>query len=71
MDIRRLKTAGMKFMICTAGYSLLDHRRNEDVYKNLEVDPVKNKLAQYKQKLFKCVNRMEEDIRYPELLVSY
>jgi hypothetical protein len=29
-DIRRIKTAEMKFMRDTAGYSLLDHRRNED-----------------------------------------
>jgi hypothetical protein len=27
-DIRRLKTAEMKFMKRTAGYSLLDNRRN-------------------------------------------
>jgi hypothetical protein len=30
MDVRRLKTAEMNFMICTARYSLLDVRRNED-----------------------------------------
>jgi len=29
-DIRRLKTAEMKFTRRTAGYSLLDHRRNEN-----------------------------------------
>jgi len=27
----RLKTAEMKLMRPTAGYSLLDHRRNEDI----------------------------------------
>jgi hypothetical protein len=29
--IRRLKTAEMKFVRPTAGYSLLDHRGNEDI----------------------------------------
>jgi hypothetical protein len=29
-DIRRLKTAD-KFMRCTAGYSLLDHGKYEDI----------------------------------------
>jgi len=32
----------------TAGYSLLDHRRNEDILEELKVDSVKKKLAQYK-----------------------
>jgi len=33
IDVRRLKTAEMKFMGHTAGYSLLDHRRNEGNFK--------------------------------------
>jgi hypothetical protein len=32
-DIRRLKTAEIKFMRCTAGYSLLDHRRDERYFR--------------------------------------
>jgi hypothetical protein len=38
---------GTKFKRHTAGYSLLDHRRNEDILKELKVDPFENKLAQY------------------------
>jgi hypothetical protein len=30
----------MKFMIGTAGYSLLDQTRNEDILEELKVDPV-------------------------------
>jgi hypothetical protein len=52
----------------TARYSLLDHRRHEDI-SELEVDPVKNKSAQYEQKLSHMVSRME-DIRYPEQLLN-
>jgi len=33
----------------TAGYSLLDHRRN-DILEELKVDAIENKLAQYEQK---------------------
>jgi hypothetical protein len=51
-EIRRLKTAEMKFMRCTVGYNLLDPRRNENISENL-TDTVKKKLAQYKQK---CLN---------------
>jgi len=39
-DIRRLKTAEMKFTRRTSEYSLLDHRRNEDILEELKVDPV-------------------------------
>jgi hypothetical protein len=42
-DIRRLKTAEMKFMKHTAGYSLLDHTRNEDILEELKVDRVERK----------------------------
>jgi hypothetical protein len=35
----------MKFMRRTAGYSLLDHRRNENILEELQVDPVEKKLA--------------------------
>jgi hypothetical protein len=38
-DIRRLRASKMKFMKNTAGYNLLDHRRNEDILE-LKVDPV-------------------------------
>jgi hypothetical protein len=36
-DIRRLRTAEMKFMRLIEGYSLLDHRRNEDILEELTV----------------------------------
>jgi hypothetical protein len=42
-DIRRLKTADMKFVRCTARYCLLDH---EGILEERHVDPVEKKLAQ-------------------------
>jgi hypothetical protein len=69
-DVRRLKTAEMKFMRRAAGYSLLDRRRNENVLEEIRVDSVENKLAQYKQKWFDHVSRWE-DIRYPKRLLDY
>jgi hypothetical protein len=35
----------MKFMRRTAGYTLLDHRRHEDILEELNVDPAENKSA--------------------------
>jgi hypothetical protein len=43
--IRILKTAEIKFMRRTEGYSLLDHRRNEDILEELKLNPVEKKLA--------------------------
>jgi len=54
----------------TAGYSLLDHRRNDDILEKLKADPVENKLPQYKQKLLNHVSRLE-DIRCPKQLLDY
>jgi len=47
----------MKFMERTAGYSLLDRRRNEDILEEIKVDAVREKLVQYKQKWLNNVNQ--------------
>jgi len=41
-------TAEMKFMTYTGGYSLLDHRGNENTVVELKVHPTDTKSAQYK-----------------------
>jgi hypothetical protein len=46
------------------GYSLLDHRRNENISEKFKVDSNGNKLPQYKQKWLNTVSRIE-GIRYP------
>jgi len=38
----------MKFMKHTAGCSLFEHRRNEDILEELILHPVEKKFAQYK-----------------------
>jgi hypothetical protein len=40
----------VKFVIRAAGYSLLDHRRNEGILE-VKVDPVQKKLAQYESRI--------------------
>jgi hypothetical protein len=39
----------MKFMRHTSGQCLLDRRRNEDITEEFKVDPIENKLSQYKE----------------------
>jgi tRNA G46 methylase TrmB len=48
-----IKTANIKFMRHTAGYSLLDYRRNEDIFKEIKVGkgkviPMLNKAPHHK-----------------------
>jgi hypothetical protein len=46
---KTMKTAEMKFMRHTAGCSLSDQRRNDDIVEELTVGPIENKLALCKQ----------------------
>jgi hypothetical protein len=39
----------MKFMRRKAGYNSLDHRRNEDIIEELNVDLIEMKLIKYKE----------------------
>jgi hypothetical protein len=68
-DLRRLKTAEMKFMTGIAGYSLSGHRRNEDILE-IKVGPLEKTQVQYRHKWLNHVSRME-DIRHPRRLIDY
>jgi hypothetical protein len=57
-DRRTLKTAEIKIMRRTAGYSLLDHKRNYILGK-LDMDPIEKKSEHYKQKWSDRVGRMK------------
>jgi hypothetical protein len=48
--VTRPNRAETKSTTHTAGHSLLDHRRNEDILEEREVVPVEKKLIEYKQK---------------------
>jgi hypothetical protein len=58
-------------MARTAGYNLLDHRRNEDILEELRIEPSEKKLKQYKQKWLNQVNRLEDLIDTPKQLLNY
>jgi hypothetical protein len=53
----------------TVGYSLLDHRRDEDILQEFKKHSFEKKVAQYKQNLLNHVSRME-DIRYTKHLLD-
>jgi hypothetical protein len=69
-DKNRLRTAEMKYLRRTARYTLLDHKRNEEILEELHVTPLEDKLCTYRHKWFKHVHRMEDN-RLPKQLVNY
>jgi hypothetical protein len=47
-DKKRLTSVGMKFFGRAAGYTLLDHERNEEILEQLKIEPFDEKLRRYK-----------------------
>ncbi|KAJ4445670.1 hypothetical protein ANN_12354 [Periplaneta americana] len=69
-DVQRLTTAEMRFLRRTAGYSLLDHKRNELITKELKITPIYEHLNHYRQKWLNHVNRMDRS-RLPTQILRY
>jgi hypothetical protein len=42
-DKNRLRTAEMKYLRRTAGHTLLNHKRNEEILEELHVTPLEDK----------------------------
>jgi hypothetical protein len=64
-DKTRLTTSEMKFLRKTVGYTLMDHKQNEEIIRELQVAPIINKIQNYKTKWIQHVSRMG-DQRYPK-----
>jgi hypothetical protein len=47
-DENRLQVAEMKFMKKTAGFTLWDHKRTEEILKNLKVEPISVFIQDYR-----------------------
>jgi hypothetical protein len=66
----RIRTAEMKYLQRTAGYTLLSHKRNEEILEELHVTPLQDKLCTYRHKWFQHVHRTEDN-RLPKQLQNY
>jgi hypothetical protein len=60
----------MKFLRRTAGYTLLDHKKNEDILQELNITPVLEKTTKYRHSWVKNVHRMNNS-RFPKTLIEY
>jgi hypothetical protein len=69
-DKNRLRTAEMKYLRRTKRYTLLNHKRNEEILEELHVTPLEDKLRTYRHKWFQHVHRMEDN-RLPKQFLDY
>jgi hypothetical protein len=59
----------MRFLRRTAGYTLLDHKKNKDILQELNTTPVLEKIK-YRHNWVKHVHRMNNS-RFPKTLIEY
>jgi ABC-type ATPase involved in cell division len=57
-DKSRLKASEIKFLRRTAGYTLLDHKKNENILQELNTTPVLENITKYRHNWAKHVHRM-------------
>jgi hypothetical protein len=69
-DKNRLRTAEMKYLRRTAGYTLLDFKRNEEILEELHVTSLEEKLCTYRHKWFWHVYQMQDYSLPKQLKVS-
>jgi hypothetical protein len=59
----------MRFFRRTTGYTLLDHKRNEEILEQLKLEPVDKKLRRYKSNWLRHVTRVNN--RVPKIMLNY
>jgi hypothetical protein len=60
----------MKIFGRTAGYNLLDHKRNEEILEQMKVEPVQVKLRRNKSNWQRRVSRMNSN-GMPKIMLNY
>jgi hypothetical protein len=60
----------MKFMRKTAGPTLWDHKRNEEILRNFEVEPISKFIQNYRAKWKEHIEKMDSS-RIPNNLLNY
>jgi hypothetical protein len=68
-DKNGLKASEIKFLR-TPGYTLFDHKKNEDILQELNTTPVLEKITKCRHNWAKHVHRMNNS-RFPKALIEY
>jgi hypothetical protein len=54
----------------TASYALFDHKRHEEIFEELKVEPFDEDLRRYKSNCLRHVTRMNSN-RMPKIMLNY
>jgi hypothetical protein len=65
-----LTTIGTKFFRRTARNTLPDHKRSEEIFEEVEVEPVDEKLRIYKSNRLRHATRMKNN-RMPKIIWNF
>jgi hypothetical protein len=57
-QLKRLEAAEMRLLRPLAGHTLLDHKRNEDIRKKLNIENITSIINTYKKNWYEHVTRM-------------
>jgi len=66
---KRLTSIEMKFFRRTAGYTILDRNRNEEILEELKVEPADENLRRYKSNWLRHVTRMNNNMA--KIMLNY
>jgi hypothetical protein len=66
---KRLRSAEMKYLWRTAWYTILDHKRNEEILE-LHATPLEERIYAYRHNWFQHIRRMKDN-RLPKQLLNY
>jgi hypothetical protein len=69
-DKKLLASTEMEIFRGAAGYTLFDHKRNEEIWEEMKVEPVGEKLSRYKSNWLRHVTRMNSN-RVPEIVLNF
>ena len=69
-NINRITASEMKFMRATVGYTRWDHKRNEDVLRELQLESVVHFINNYQLNWKNHVHRMSVN-RIPKAMLHY
>lgn len=69
-DRRKIEAAEMRFLRPLAGYTLLDHKRNEDIRGELQISSILEKIDSTRKNWFEHLTRMPQE-RLPKTILEY
>jgi hypothetical protein len=69
-DMNKIQATEMRYLRLVKGCTKLDHIKNEDVRKELDIDSTQYKIENYREKLIEHLDRMPDE-RIPKQILKY